>query len=135
MEEQRDGKAAGASDWGDGRRVAILVLLALALRVWQVWHTEVTSRDSIGYIRIAWQLEHEDWRQVLPNAPQHPLYPLAVLAASVPVRHYHGGDLAAAMQLSAQLASCVASVLLVVPMFYLGRELFDRRTGFWAAVL
>src|SRR5947209_3577018 len=45
------------------------------------------------------------------------------------------GDLAVAMQLSAQLASCLASVLLVVPMFYLGRELLDRRTAFWATVL
>jgi 4-amino-4-deoxy-L-arabinose transferase-like glycosyltransferase len=136
MAEQGGRKPAGASEgWGDRRRLTTLIVLALALRVWQVWHTEVTSRDSIGYIRIAWQLEHGDWLQVLPNSSQHPLYPLAVLAASVPVRHYHGGDLAVAMQLSAQLASSVASVLLVVPMFYLGRELFDRRTAFWATLL
>src|SRR5262249_53516267 len=32
-------------------------------------------------------------------------------------------------------ASALAGVLLVVPMFYLGRELFDRRVGFWAALL
>jgi 4-amino-4-deoxy-L-arabinose transferase-like glycosyltransferase len=121
--------------WGDRRWLALLIVLAAALRVWQVGHTEVTSRDSIGYIRIAWQLEHGDWRKVLPASSQHPLYPLSVLAASVPVRHYHGGDLALAMQLSAQLASSVASVLLVVPMFYLGRELFDRRTAFWATLL
>ncbi len=121
--------------WGDRRYLAVLIVLAVALRVWQVSHTEVTSRDSIGYIRIAWQLEHDDWRKVLPNSSQHPLYPLAVLAASVPVRHYYHGDLALAMQFSAQLASCVASVLLVVPMYYLGRELFDRRTAFWAALL
>ncbi len=121
--------------WGDRRWLALLIVLAVALRVWQVSHTEVTSRDSIGYIRIAWQLEHDDWRKVLPASSQHPLYPLAVLAASAPVRHSHGGDLALAMQLSAQLASCVASVLLVVPMFYLGRELFDRRTAFWATLL
>ncbi len=36
---------------------------------------------------------------------------------------------------SAQLVSALASVLLVVPMFYLGRELFDRRVAFWACVL
>ena len=29
----------------------------------------------------------------------------------------------------------LAGVLLVVPMFYLGRELFNRRLGFWAALL
>jgi hypothetical protein len=131
MEEQ-EGRAP---EWGDRRWLTILIVVALVLRVWQVGHTEVTSRDSIGYIRIAWRLGHEDWRQVLPTSSQHPLYPLAVLATSIPVRHYYGGDLALAMQLSAQLASCVASVLLVVPMFYLGRELFDRRTAFWATLL
>ena len=39
------------------------------------------------------------------------------------------------MQLSAQLASALASVLLVVPMFYLGKVLFSRRVGFWAAAV
>jgi 4-amino-4-deoxy-L-arabinose transferase-like glycosyltransferase len=39
------------------------------------------------------------------------------------------------MQLSAQLTSALASLLLVVPMFYLGVELFDRRAAFWATVL
>src|SRR5262249_45727200 len=121
--------------WGDLRWLVLLAVLAVGLRAWQVRHTEVTSRDSIGYIRIAWELGHGDWRRVVPAAHHHPGYPAAVLAVSVPVRQYLGGDLAAAMQLSAQLASALASVLLVVPMFYLGRELFDRRVAFWATLL
>src|SRR5205814_627612 len=36
---------------------------------------------------------------------------------------------------SAQLVSALASVLLVLPMFYLGKELFDRRVAFWATLL
>jgi hypothetical protein len=39
------------------------------------------------------------------------------------------------MQLSAQLTSAIAGVLLVVPMFLLGRELFDRRVGFGGSLL
>ena len=39
------------------------------------------------------------------------------------------------MQLSAQLASSLASILLVIPMYYLGRELFDRTVGFWGTAL
>jgi hypothetical protein len=39
------------------------------------------------------------------------------------------------MQLSAQLASSLAGVLLVLPLFYLGRSLFNRTVGFWAALL
>src|SRR5262249_54850600 len=120
----------------DFRCLALLLLLTTAMRVWQVSQTEVTSRDSIGYIRIAWRLGHGDWREGGRSSPQHPLYPLAVLGTSVPVRRLlPGADLADAMRLSAQLASAAASVLFVVPMFYLGKELFDRRVGFWAALL
>ena len=38
------------------------------------------------------------------------------------------------MQLSAQLASALAGTLLVIPMYYLGRELFSRSVGLWAAL-
>jgi 4-amino-4-deoxy-L-arabinose transferase-like glycosyltransferase len=40
-----------------------------------------------------------------------------------------------AMQLSAQLSSGIAGVLLVIPMFLLGKHLFDRRVGFGGALL
>jgi hypothetical protein len=121
--------------WADLGCLTLLVLLAVGLRGWQITHTEVASRDSISYIRIAWQLEQGSWRDVLAHAPQHPAYPLSVLAISRPVRHYLPDDLPRAWQLSAQLASALASVLLVLPMFYLGRELFDRRVAFWACLL
>jgi hypothetical protein len=115
--------------------LAGLLLAAVVLRGWQLAHAEIASRDSIDYIRLAWQLEHGPWGEVLPRAHHHPGYPLVLLAVSLPVRHFGHGDLAALMQLSAELASALAAVLLVVPMFYLGRELFDRRTGFWASLL
>jgi 4-amino-4-deoxy-L-arabinose transferase-like glycosyltransferase len=115
--------------------LAALLLAAVALRGWQLRYAEVISRDGIDYIRIAWRLEHGNWQEELRRAPHHPGYPLVLLAASVPVRHLAHGDLPALMQLSAQLASAVAGVLLVVPMFYLGRQLFDRRTGAAAALL
>jgi hypothetical protein len=114
--------------------LAILVVAAVALRGWQLTHTEVASRDSIGYIRIAWRLEHQPWGPVLRSSLQHPGYPLALLAVSHPLRRLLHGDLAYLMQLSAQLTSALASVLLVVPTFYLGRELFGRRIGFWTAL-
>jgi hypothetical protein len=115
--------------------LAGLVVLAVCLRGWQLTHTEVASRDSIGYIRLAWQLENRPWAEVMCQAPQHPGYPLAVLAVSHVIRPFSHQGLATDMQWSAQVASALASVLLVIPMFYLGRELFNRRVGFWAAVL
>ena len=115
--------------------VLILLAVAVALRAWQLTHTTVASRDSIGYARIAWRLEHGDWKKVIPHASQHPLYPLALLAVSWPVRHFLPDDLPLAMQLSAQLSSGIAGVLLVIPMFLLGKHLFDRRVGFGGTLL
>jgi Dolichyl-phosphate-mannose-protein mannosyltransferase len=115
--------------------VLLLAAAATGIRAWQLTHTAVASRDSIGYSRIAWRLEHGDWRKVIPHAAQHPLYPAALLAVSWPVRHYLPDDLPFAMQLSAQLTSAIAGILLVLPCFLLGRELFDRRVGFGGSFL
>jgi hypothetical protein len=121
--------------WHDGWRIVLLLVLAGTLRVWVIGHTEVASRDSIGYIRYALALEQQPLTQVLDDNMQHPGYPAVLLAVSRPVRHFLGGTTPATMQLSAQLASSLAGILLVIPMFYLGRALFDRGVGFWAAVV
>jgi hypothetical protein len=115
--------------------LALLLAAAVALRAWHVRHTEVAARDTIGYVRYAWQLKNGPLVETLRNAQQHPGYPAAILAMSYPVRHFVGGAEPAVMQLSAQLVSSLAGALLVVPMFYLGRELFSRSVGFGAALL
>jgi hypothetical protein len=125
---------------GPGRRLdcwllAVLLLLAIAMHAWVVGHTEVAARDSIGFIRYAYHLQEKPWPEVLRQSEQHPIYPLTVLAMSIPVRHFIAGDLPDLMVLSAQLASSLAAILLVIPMYFLGCELFNRRVGFWAAAL
>ena len=89
----------------------------MALRAWHLTHTEVAARDSIGFIRYAWQLAHHPWVETIrdPRQQQHFGYPFAILAVSYPVRAFVPGPETAVMQLSAQLTSCLASILLVVP--------------------
>jgi hypothetical protein len=106
----------------------------LGLRLWLVWHTEVAARDSIGYIRYAWQLSHQPWREVIRTTEQPPGYALAIVGASYVVRNFIHAPESIVMQLGAQLASALAGVLLVVPMFFLGKELFNRGVGFWASL-
>jgi hypothetical protein len=117
--------------------VAVLLLAAVGLRGWHLGHTDVAARDTIGYVRYAWQLGHHPWLPTIadPKQEQHPGYPVTILAMSYPVRGLVSGPDADVMQLSAQLASCLASVLLVVPSYLLGRDLFGRGAGFWAALL
>ncbi len=119
----------------DTSLLLLLLLLAGGLRAWSIRHTEVASRDSIGYIRYVHELETQPLDQVLRKNQHHPGYPAVLLAVSRPVRHWLGGTTPTAMQLSAQLTSALTGVLLVIPMFYLGRLLFDRSIGFWAAAL
>jgi 4-amino-4-deoxy-L-arabinose transferase-like glycosyltransferase len=113
----------------------LLLVLAAGMRTWVVANTEVMSRDAHIYIDYALQLESRPWQEVLLGNHQHPGYPLTILAASVPVSQVLGRTDCVAMQLSAQLVSAIAGVLMVVPMFFLGKILFNARVSFWAALL
>ncbi|MFN4260610.1 MAG: glycosyltransferase family 39 protein [Gemmataceae bacterium] len=121
--------------WSDWHLLVILLLGASVLHTVVLLRTEVAARDSIGFIRYALELERQPWADVLRHSEQHPIYPLLTLLVSIPVRLWQGGLSCDAMVLSAQLASILAAVLLVIPMFYVGKTLFDRRVGFWAAAL
>jgi hypothetical protein len=130
--------AAPRKEWtSDLWRLGVILALALATRAWVLTHTEVTSRDSIGFIRYALALEEPSYETaaVLKFEPQPPGYAFALLAVSRPVRAVMGGTTADAMVRSAQLTSVLASLLLVVPMYFLGKLLFDRQTAFVATLL
>src|SRR5262249_55298346 len=75
------------------------------------------------------------WQAVLKKNHQHPGYPLSVLAVSLPLRAWRGGIDPDTMQVSAQFASSIAAVLLVLPMFFLGQTLFGRAIAFWGTLL
>lgn len=115
--------------------IGVLVALVLPLRLWLICNTEVTARDSIGYIRYALQFEQKPWAKVLQQNHQHPGYPVLVWLTSLPIRAMEDATTAANMTLSAQLVSLVASLVLLVPMYWLGRQFFDRPVSFFATLL
>jgi hypothetical protein len=123
------------SRWVDAASILALMVLSLAIHVWLIRHTEVAARDSIGFIRYAWELEHQPWEKVLRHSHQHPGYPVALLAVSGVVRHFVSGPEVRVFQLSAQLTSLLAGMLIIIPMYLLGSRLIDRKTGLWAAAL
>jgi 4-amino-4-deoxy-L-arabinose transferase-like glycosyltransferase len=104
------------------------------IHAWLMRHTAVAARDSIGFIRYSLQLESLPVEQVLRESLQHPGYPALIWLISQPVR-YFTGTTPLGMQFCAQLVSALASILLVMPLYLLGRELFDRTTGFWGTLL
>jgi hypothetical protein len=115
--------------------IGVLVALVLPLRIWLICNTEVTARDSIGYIRFALQFEQKPWTEVLQKSEQHPGYPLLVLLTSLPVRAWCGETTPENMEFSAQLVNFFASLLLLIPTYLLGRQFFDRTVSFWGALL
>jgi hypothetical protein len=116
-------------------RIGILLVLAGTVHTWLLVRAEGPARDGVGFIGYALRLERRPWREVLAESHQHPLYPATILAVSVPVRWMMQETSCASMLLSAQLAAAVPGILLVVPMYWLGCMLLDRRVGFWAAAL
>jgi 4-amino-4-deoxy-L-arabinose transferase-like glycosyltransferase len=115
--------------------IGLLLALVLPLRLWLICNTEVTARDSIGYIRYALQFEQYGWKETLLKNHQHPGYPAMVWLMSQPVRAIAGATTPENMELSAQLVNLFASLLLIVPMYWLGRQFFDRTVSFGAVVL
>jgi hypothetical protein len=132
---RQDVTTGSVGRWRDLRLLALLLLLALGVRGWLMVHTEVLARDSIGFIRYALEFETDNWQDVVSKNHQHPGYPLTILAVSVPVRAFMAAPDVDQMAFSAQLASSLAALLLVIPMFYLGKLLFHRAAGFGAAAL
>lgn len=146
------------TDTGDRRRLVALVAVAVVVHAVMVANTTVTARDSIGFARYALELEDPEagrimvrgedgvtpvpadgprrtQADVLTGSHHPPGYPLAILAASYPVRAVYYAPLPEQMLRSAQVASAVAAVLLVFPTYWLGRMLFGKFAGFVAALL
>jgi len=135
MDEQKALSTPVESGWKDRHWIVLGMVLVLLMRAWQLGHTEVAARDTLNFIRVAWQLEHGPLQPALKKASHHPGYPVTVLAVSWIVRPGLGDDPARAWQISAQVASGLASILLFLPTFYLGRHLFSARVSFWASLL
>src|SRR4051812_48325069 len=123
---KREGEPKRSGRWRDLGLLALLIVAAVAMRSWMLCHTEVAARDSIGYIRYALDFENKGWEKALKGNHQHPGYPLAVWAASIPVRAFTTMPEPDQMRLSAQLATALAAILLVIPMYYLGKIFFCR---------
>src|SRR4051794_16366321 len=101
---------------------------AAALVYWSAHHTEVTFADGLRYIREAQRIDRGDYAGGLLDATDHPVHPLLIAAAHRLIDPDPGPF---AWQTAAQAAAAAALVLAVVPLYLLGRDLFeDEATAF-----
>lgn len=104
--------------------MGLLVVAALAIRLWFMQYFRVISADGIAYVDIARDIMTG---QGLARATHYPpFYPLLVGGAASLVGDY---------ELAGQLVSIVVGSLLAIPLYLLGREFFDRRVALLAGIL
>ena len=99
-----------------------LLVSAFLLRLPFVFYPEVIRNDGIEYLRQAISISSGDW--TTGKAP--PFYPALIALAHLLIRD---------PEIAAILISVIFSSLLVVPLFYLGKEIFDERVGILSALI
>ncbi|MDE2508008.1 MAG: glycosyltransferase family 39 protein, partial [Planctomycetota bacterium] len=112
-------------------RVALLMAVSAGMQAWLVAHTEILFADGLRYIAQARQLDEGHWSDALVRAVDHPVYPAAVAAVH---RGLIDGSSPQDWQLSAQAASALFGVLIVIPIYLVGLELFGA-TSAWLACI
>jgi len=114
----------------DGARVLLLVAFAASVLAWKVGHTEILFADGLRYINQAQRVQRGEGPSAVRQAVDHPLYPLAVLAAWKGLGLPDNPD---GWQLAAQGVAAVSGVLLVLPLYRIARRLFGG-SGAWLGV-
>jgi 4-amino-4-deoxy-L-arabinose transferase-like glycosyltransferase len=101
----------------------LLLLLALAfvLRLFLVIFPEVIYSDGIEYIRAAKQILSGNWKGT--KAP--PLYPVFIALASRWAPNF---------ELAGIWVSVIFGTLVVIPVFYLGKGIFNEKVGILSAL-
>ncbi len=114
------------------RWLLAILLLAASLHAYGIARTLLPAQDGLKLIRFARQFQNQSWFDVVRNADVHPLYPALVAMIEPPVSSVigEGPD---AWRLAAQLVAAIASLGVLVPVYFLTEALFDRRLAFIAA--
>jgi hypothetical protein len=114
------------------RSLLAIIVLAASLHAVAIAQTLVPAQDGLKFIRFARQFQTDPWFDVIRGADVHPLYPALVAMIEPPVSSLigEGPD---AWRLAAQLVAALASLGVLVPVYFLTESLFDRRIAFIAA--
>jgi len=113
-------------------RIGALMVPVAILLGWLAARTEVMYADGLRYVAGARAVDRGDWKTSVVRAVDHPAYPMAIAGVH---RLLGGGDSPQDWQTAAQVASVVAGVLLVVPLYLVALELFGPTAAWLACAL
>jgi len=111
-------------------RVVLLLAATAALLGWTLRHSEADLRDGLRSIEAARRIDAGAWLDGVRGV-EHPLHPAAIAAA----HRLIGGEGPEWWQRAAVAASFAAVVLLVLPLYLAGRDLFGDRAAWIGCVL
>jgi hypothetical protein len=114
------------------RSLIAIILLAATLHAIGIARTLLPAQDGLKLLRFARQFQSDPWPDVVRGADVHPLYP-ALVAMVEPPLSWLIGEGPDAWRLAAQLVAAIASLGLLVPVYFLTESLFDRRIALIAA--
>lgn len=104
------------------RKVLLLLLaLALFLRLFLILSPEVIHNDGTEYVRQAKQIALGNWSE----GKSPPLYPSLIALAQMITKDY---------EMAGIWVSVIFGALIVLPIFYLGRAIFNEGVGFLSAL-
>ena len=111
-------------NWSNSKRDLLLLLcLSPILKVSIALFTDVINSDGVLYLAAAQKIARGDFKAALAIYKM-PFYPLLIALV-----HYVVPNWIAA----ARLISLVTSVLTVIPLYLLTKDLFDRKVALWCS--
>ncbi len=119
--------------WPKRRALPAILLLAAALHASGIGRSILPAQDGLKFIRIARAFQTQPWPDVIRGNDQHPLYP-ALVALAEPIVALVRGHNPETWRIAAQSVAALASLLLLIPLHGLARELFGRRIAHLAAL-
>jgi len=108
-----ESESKGKNHW---QALLFIMALAFILRIFLVLYPEVIHIDGVEYIRHAKEVLVGNWTE----GKSSPGYPALVAFASTLIKNY---------ELAGIWVSIVFGVLLVIPVFYLGKTIFNEKVG------
>jgi 4-amino-4-deoxy-L-arabinose transferase-like glycosyltransferase len=101
--------------------LGLLLLLAFILRIFLVFFPEVIYNDGTEYVRSAKLILSGNWG----GSKVPPLYPALIALVSLFTSDF---------ELAGIWVSVILGTLVILPVFYLGKEIFDEKVGVLSAL-
>jgi 4-amino-4-deoxy-L-arabinose transferase-like glycosyltransferase len=105
-----------------GKVLLLIMALAFGLRIFLVLSPEVIHSDGIEYIRYAKEVLAGNWT----GGKANPGYPVLLALVYTLIKNY---------ELAGIWISIIFGVFLVIPVYYLAREIFNERVGILSSLL